>query len=145
MKHTAVILIIAIMLSLCACTTTEITGVPQNSGDATTRIPTSGTGGGNGTPTTAAKPTVGGPVERQVHVVLNFYAEEGAVIYKQDYDSYGYPETCYFHKKCEKCGYVSNNNGSCRGNISTSYHCTKCGNNQRVSIEADSDWVTVYE
>ena len=85
------------------------------------------------------------PQGRSEHVVLSFNAVEGAVIYDQSFDSYGYPNCCYFHKKCEACGYVSNNNGSTRSNLTTSYHCTKCGNNQHVKIVANSDWVTVYD
>ena len=70
---------------------------------------------------------------------------EGAVIYNQTFDSHGYPDCCYFHKKCEACGDVSNNNGAARGNLTSSYHCIKCGNNQHVEITANCGWVTVYD
>lgn len=78
-----------------------------------------------------------------VNVILNFHAVEGAVIYDQTYDEYGYPDCCYFHYKCESCGFVSNSNGSARDNIHTSYHCIECGNDQRVEISADKEWIDV--
>ena len=80
------------------------------------------------------------------YVVVSFNAVQGAVIYKQDYDIHGYLESCQYHKKCEACGYVSNENGQARGNTHTSYHCTECGNNQYVEITADQQWVEIpYE
>lgn len=80
------------------------------------------------------------------YVVVSFNAVQGAVIYKQDYDIHGYLESCQYHKKCEACGYVSNENGQARGNMHTSYHCTECGNNQYVEITADQQWVEIpYE
>lgn len=80
------------------------------------------------------------------NVIMSFNAVEGAVIYDQSYESNGYLESCQFHKKCEACGYVSNSNGQARGNLSTSYHCTQCGNNQAVEITANFEWVEVpYE
>lgn len=82
---------------------------------------------------------------KTVHVIRSFNAIQGAVIYDISYDSYGYPSSCHFHKKCEACGDVSNNNGQARSNLTTSYHCIKCGNNQRVEIKADEDWVTVND
>ena len=85
------------------------------------------------------------PQARSEYVVLSFNAVEGAVIYNQTFDSHGYPDCCYFHKKCEACGDVSNSNGSATGNLTTSYHCIKCGNNQHVEITANCDWVTVYD
>ena len=85
------------------------------------------------------------PVAQKVYVVRSFFAVEGAVIYDQTYDEYGYPDCCYFHKKCESCGDVSNNNGSARSNIITSYYCPKCKTTNHVEIKADSDWVEVYE
>ncbi len=75
------------------------------------------------------------------NVIASFNAVQGAVIYDQSYDLNGYLESCQFHKKCEACGYVSNNNGQARGNLSTSYHCTQCGNNQAVEIIADFECV----
>lgn len=77
------------------------------------------------------------------NVIMSFNAVQGAVIYDQSYDSSGYLESCQFHKKCEACGYVSNSNGQARGNLSTSYHCTQCGNNQAVEITANFEWVEV--
>lgn len=77
------------------------------------------------------------------NVIMSFNAVQGAVIYDQSYDSNGYLESCQFHKKCEACGYVSNSNGQARGNLSTSYHCTQCGNNQAVEITANFEWVEV--
>ena len=77
------------------------------------------------------------------NVIMSFNAVEGAVIYDQSYDLNGYLESCQFHKKCEACGYVSNNNGQARGNLSTSYHCTQCGNNQAVEIVANFECVEV--
>lgn len=77
------------------------------------------------------------------NVIMSFNAVQGAVIYDQSYDSNGYLESCQFHKKCEACGYVSNSNGQARGNLSTSYHCTQCGNNQAVEIVANFEWVEV--
>lgn len=76
-------------------------------------------------------------------VIMSFNAVEGAVIYDQSYDSNGYLESCQFHKKCEACGYVSNNNGQARDNLTTGYYCTECGNNQHVEITADKEWVEV--
>ncbi len=77
------------------------------------------------------------------NVIMSFNAVQGAVIYDQSYDLNGYLESCQFHKKCEVCGYVSNSNGQARGNLSTSYHCTQCGNNQAVEIVANFEWVEV--
>ncbi len=77
------------------------------------------------------------------NVIVSFNAVQGAVIYDQSYDSNGYLESCQFHKKCEKCGYVSNSNGQARGNLTSSYHCTQCGNNQTVEITADFECVEV--
>lgn len=85
------------------------------------------------------------PTTKSVHVIKNFFAVEGAVIYDQTYDEYGYPDCCYFHKKCEACGDVSNNNGSTRGNITTGYYCPKCKTSNHVEIKADSEWIEVYE
>ena len=79
----------------------------------------------------------------QKRVVTAFNAVQGAVIYQTETDEYGYPTSCQFYKKCESCGYVSNSNGQARGNLSTSYHCEKCGNNQIVEITADEDYVEV--
>ena len=80
------------------------------------------------------------------YVVVSFNAVQGAVIYKQDYDIHGYLESCQYHKKCEACGYVSNENGQARGNTHTSYHCTQCGNDQKVEITVDQQWVEIpYE
>ena len=83
--------------------------------------------------------------KRRVRVIKSFYAVEGAVIYDQTYDEYGYPDCCFFHKKCESCGDVSNNNGSARGNITTSYYCPKCKTSNRVEIKADSECIEVNE
>ena len=81
-----------------------------------------------------------------VFVTKDFYAVTGAVIYEQTYDEYGYPNCCYFHKKCDSCGYVSNNNGSARGSLNAgSYTCTECKAITTVKIDADTDWVEVYE
>lgn len=77
------------------------------------------------------------------NVIMSFNAVQGAVIYDQSYDLNGYLESCQFHKKCESCGYVSNNNGQASGNLSTSYHCTQCGNNQDVEIVANFECVEV--
>ena len=77
------------------------------------------------------------------NVIVSFNAVQGAVIYDQSYDSNGYLESCQFHKKCEACGYVSNSNGQARGNLTSSYHCTQCGNNQTVEITADFECVEV--
>lgn len=86
------------------------------------------------------------PEKNSVFVTKGFYAVTGAVIYEQTYDEYGYPNCCYFHKKCDSCGYVSNNNGSARGNLTAgSYTCTECKAITPVEIEADTDWVEVYE
>lgn len=86
------------------------------------------------------------PQTYKKNVIMSFNAVQGAVIYDQSYDSNGYLESCQFHKKCEACGYVSNSNGQARGNLSTSYHCTQCGNNQAVEITANFEWVEVpYE
>lgn len=85
------------------------------------------------------------PQARDTYVIFSFHAVQGAVIYDQTFDSYGYPKCCYYHKKCEACGYVSNTNGSARSNLTDGYHCIKCGNNQRVEIVADGGWITVYD
>ena len=77
------------------------------------------------------------------NVIMSFNAVHGCVIYDQSYDSNGYLESCQFHKKCEACGYVSNSNGQAHGNLSTSYHCTQCGNNQAVEIVANFECVEV--
>ena len=79
----------------------------------------------------------------QEYIMVSLQAVEGAVIYDTEYDANGFPISCQFHKKCESCGYVSNNNGQARGNLTTSYHCEKCGNNQHVEIAASFDWVDV--
>ena len=80
------------------------------------------------------------------YVIVSFNAVQGAVIYKQDYDIHGYLESCQYHKKCEACGYVSNENGQARGNTHTSYYCTQCGNNQEVEITVDQQWIEIpYE
>ena len=80
------------------------------------------------------------------YVIVSFNAVQGAVIYKQDYDIHGYPESCQFYKKCDACGYVSNLNGQARGNKHTSFHCTECGNDQEVEITVDQQWVEIpYE
>lgn len=82
---------------------------------------------------------------KSVYVIRSFYAVQGAVIYDTSYDEYGYPCACRFHKKCEACGYVSNENGYARGNLHSSYHCIKCGNNQQWEIKADGEWIEVDE
>ena len=81
----------------------------------------------------------------QEYGIVSFQAVEGAVIYDTEYGENGFPVSCQFHKKCESCGYVSNNNGQARGNLSTSYHCEKCGNNQHVEITATFDWFDVQD
>ena len=83
------------------------------------------------------------PQTQTKYVIMSFNAVEGAVIYDESYDSYGYLESCQFHKKCEACGYVSNDNGQARDNLTTSYYCIECGNNQHVEITADKQWVEV--
>ena len=83
------------------------------------------------------------PATQSVQVIKSFFAVEGAVIYDQTYDEYGYPDCCYFHKKCEACGDISNNNGSARGNVTTSYYCPKCKTPNHVEIQADSEWIEV--
>lgn len=85
------------------------------------------------------------PNKKSVYVVKNFLVIEGAVIYDQSYDEYGYPNCCYFHKKCESCKDVSNNNGSARSNLTTSYYCPKCKTTNRVEIKADAEWIEVSE
>lgn len=82
---------------------------------------------------------------QSVYVVKSFNVIEGAVIYDQSYDEYGYPDCCYFHYKCEACGDVSNSNGSTRSNLSTSYYCPRCQTSNNVEIEADCDWIEVNE
>ena len=77
------------------------------------------------------------------NVIMSFNAVQGAVIYDQSYDLNGYLQSCQFYKKCEACGYVSNSNGQARGNLSTSYHCMQCGNNQAVEIVANFECVEV--
>ena len=81
------------------------------------------------------------PSTKSVFVIKSFFAVEGAVIYDQTYDEYGYPNCCYFHKKCEACGDTSNSNGSARGNLTTSYYCPKCKTSNHVEIKADSEWI----
>lgn len=81
----------------------------------------------------------------QERVIVSFQEVEGAVIYDTEYDENGFPVSCQFHKKCESCGYVSNTNGQARGNLTTSYHCDKCGNNQCVEIAAIYDFVEVMD
>ena len=76
-------------------------------------------------------------------VVMSFNAVQGAVIYDQSYDLDGYLRSCQFYKKCEACGYVSNSNGQAHGNLSTSYHCMQCGNNQTVEITAVEKWLEI--
>lgn len=82
---------------------------------------------------------------RSVYVVKSFNVIEGAVIYDQSYDEYGYPDCCYFHYKCEACGDVSNSNDSTRSNLSTSYYCPKCQTSNPVEIDADCEWIEVNE
>ncbi len=77
----------------------------------------------------------------KTRVITAFYAVQGAVIYQTDTDENGYPNSCQFHKKCESCGYVSNSNGQARGNLTTSYHCENCGNDQKVEITVDEETV----
>lgn len=85
------------------------------------------------------------PATQSVHVIKSFFAVEGAVIYDQTYDEYGYPNCCYFHNKCEACGDISNSNGSARGNLTTSYYCPKCKSSNHVEIKADSEWIEVND
>ena len=68
-------------------------------------------------------------VKRSAQVVKNFHVISGAIIYRQTYDEYGYPDCCYFSKKCDFCGNVGEN-GSARGNITSGYTCPKCKKNQ---------------
>lgn len=84
-----------------------------------------------------------GNASHQEYVTTSFSAIQGAVIYDLTYDSNGYLQSCHFHKKCEACGDVSNSNGSTSDNLTTSYHCAKCGNDQRVEIEAIKTWVEI--
>ncbi len=79
----------------------------------------------------------------QERVIVSFEAVEGAVIYDTEYDENGFPVSCQFHKKCESCGYVSNSSGQARGNLTTSFYCDECGNDQRVEIVANFDFVEV--
>lgn len=96
------------------------------------------------TPSTANASTTANTFSK--YVIVSFNAVQGAVIYKQEYDIYGYLERCQYHKKCEACGYVSNSNGQARGNMHTSYYCTQCGNNQEVEITVDQQWIEIpYE
>lgn len=96
------------------------------------------------TPSTANASTTANTFSK--YVIVSFNAVQGAVIYKQEYDIYGYLERCQYHKKCEACGYVSNSNEQARGNTHTSYYCTQCGNNQEVEITVDQQWVEIpYE
>ena len=81
----------------------------------------------------------------QEYVMVSLQAVEGAVIYDTECDANGFSVSCQFHKKCESCGYVSNNNGQARGNLTMSYHCEKCGNDQHVEITASFDWVDVMD
>lgn len=85
------------------------------------------------------------PTTHTEYVIRSFYAIQGAVIYDVGYGTNGYPEQCWYHKKCESCGYVSNENGNARSNITSSYHCNKCGNNQKVEIATVSDWVDILD
>ena len=65
-------------------------------------------------------------------------AIEGAVIAKQDGSS-----SYSFYEHCEKCGTtfsnVSKNHTASFGTYTTSFHCTKCGNQQSVRIETTSN------
>lgn len=79
----------------------------------------------------------------KTRVITAFYAVQGAVIYQTDTDVNGYPDSCQFYKKCESCGYVSNSNGQARGNLTTSYHCVNCGNDQKVEITVDEETVEI--
>ena len=81
----------------------------------------------------------------QERVIVSFQAVEGAVIYDTEYDENGFPVSCQFHKKCESCGYVSNSSGQARGNLTTSFHCDECGNDQQVEIVANFDFVEVTD
>ena len=147
-KLFACILTLCTLLSMVACANTD----EQKQSDSPSEIAqASSAPSSQPHPTDPANeeqptsPAASQPQGRDEYIIIAFYAEEGAVIYDQNFNDYGYPEVCYFHKKCEKCGFVSNNNGSARGNLTTSYHCTKCGNNQHVEISTDRDWVTVYD
>ena len=93
--------------------------------------------------TTQAPTELDGRYTYNDYVIMSFNAVEGAVIYDQRYDSNGYLESCQYHCKWEACGYVSNTNGQARDNMHTSYHCTQCGNDQRVEITADHEWVEI--
>ncbi len=81
----------------------------------------------------------------QERVIVSFQAVEGAVISDMEYDENGFPVSCQYHKKCEACGYVSDTNGQARSNLTTSFHCNECGNDQRVGIAAIFDWVDVMD
>lgn len=83
-------------------------------------------------------------VKRSAQVVKNFHVISGAVIYRQTYDEYGYPDCCYFSKKCDFCGNVGEN-GSARGNITSGYTCPKCKKTNRVEIKADFEWIEVND
>ena len=69
--------------------------------------------------------------------ITEFTAVQGAEIYKTETDQYGKLDTCYYHKKCDACGYVSDENGTARDSVVTGYHCSECGNDQMVEIKAE--------
>lgn len=136
-----VISIIIVLTAFVACSkkvntgTTVTTDKSTTQSDSNTEIDTTTTT--NSTTQSTLQATY------KKNVIVSFNAVQGAVIYDQSYDSNGYLESCQFHKKCEACGYVSNSNDQARGNLSTSYHCTQCGNNQTVEITADFECVEV--
>ena len=139
---TIIIGLILVAVTLVACSKTNSN---TNESTTTTESSTQEQTQESTTPSTANASTTAKNTFSK-YVIVSFNSVQGAVIYKQDYDIHGYLESCQYHKKCEACGYVSNENGQARGNMHTSYHCTECGNNQYVEITADQQWVEIpYE
>ncbi len=145
MKKILLVLCTVFVLSLTACSNNDNSSHNES---ASQTIETDSSVQSAGNPETAnsdVNNTDNAPVTKSVYVTKSFHVIEGAVIYDQTYDEYGYPDYCYFHKKCEACGDVSNNNGSTNDNLTTGYYCPKCKTSNNVEIKADKEWIEVIE
>lgn len=75
------------------------------------------------------------------HVILSFLPVSGATIYDLEYDSDGYLCHCYYHQKCDSCGYVDSSARQAGGYVWQSFKCSKCGKNNTIHIEVVDDWI----
>lgn len=74
----------------------------------------------------------------QVQKVTTHVALQGAVIVEQDGTG-----MFRYKKKCEACGYIPSGTISAThydGKNSSSFTCSKCGNQQKIEIEHHTEW-----